>query len=397
MKTSFLIVLLVVSLFLFPLIALADPPFVNTITEEFNTIDAADPTTFVNSVYKGRGERYILDRRLEEETKVNVYLFRANYADGPSIEFQVNPEFGSREVASAQVDVYAPIIGRLPFVLRVGLEVIWMNAGEGWFAIGTGGILIHTDTAQSYLGSLIEEILAHEASHVSLDSVYNTSIAWAQAQEADGAAISTYALNSPWEDPTESFLAWLAYRFKDDRISASTAQKIIDTIPHRIAFYDGLYLNMRPIDDSEFPINPGLNGAWFNSATTGQGFLLEVLPDTKQMFLAWFTFDVERPALGNTAILGKPGQRWLTAFGPYEGGTANLTIYLTEGGVFDQGQPPATTDQSGYGTMTVEFADCTAGLVSYEIPSLGLQGQIPIERIALDNVTLCGTLAVPLD
>jgi hypothetical protein len=32
-------------------------------------------------------------------------------------------------------------------------------------------------------------------------------------------------------------------------------------------------------------------------------------------------------------------------------------------------------------------------LVSYEITSLGISGEIPIERIALDNVSLCETLS----
>jgi hypothetical protein len=91
-----------------------------------------------------------------------------------------------------------------------------------------------------------------------------------------------------------------------------------------------------------FKINPGLNDAWFNPATNGQGFLITVFPEIKQMFLAWFTYDTERPPEDVTAMLGGPGQRWLTAQGPYEGDTANLTIFVTEGGVFDAAEPAAT-------------------------------------------------------
>lgn len=144
---------------------------------------------------------------------------------------------------------------------------------------------------------------------------------------------------------------------------------------------------------TEFGINAGLNDAWFNLATNGQGFLIAVFPDRKEVFLAWFTFDTERPPEDVSALLGEPGHRWLTALGPYEGDTANLTIFLTEGGVFDAVEPVATTDQAGYGTMTLEFADCTEGLVNYEITSLGISGTIPIQRIVLDNVDLCETLS----
>ena len=48
-------------------------------------------------------------------------------------------------------------------------------------------------------------------------------------------------------------------------------------------------------EDSDFRINPGLNGAWFNPVSSGQGFLIEVFPDINQVFLAWFTYDTTQP------------------------------------------------------------------------------------------------------
>jgi hypothetical protein len=144
-----------------------------------------------------------------------------------------------------------------------------------------------------------------------------------------------------------------------------------------------------------FQINAGLNDAWFNPATNGQGMLIAVFPAIRQMFVAWFTYDTERPPEEVTAFLGEPGHRWLTAQGPYDGDTASLTIFVTEGGVFDAASPAASTDPSGDGTMTIEFADCTEGLVKYEITSPGISGEIPIQRITPDNVALCETLASP--
>ena len=132
--------------------------------------------------------------------------------------------------------------------------------------------------------------------------------------------------------------------------------------------------------------------AWFNPATAGQGFLITVFPDIKQVFLAWFTYDVERPPEDVTALLGEPGHRWLTAQGPYEGDTAVLTVSVTKGGVFDSGEPPATTDPEGDGTIRLQFADCENGLIDYRITSVNREGSIPIERITLDNVPLCETL-----
>jgi hypothetical protein len=142
-----------------------------------------------------------------------------------------------------------------------------------------------------------------------------------------------------------------------------------------------------------FLINAGLIDAWYNPATNGQGFLITVFPERTEMFLAWFTFDTERPPEDVGALLGEPGHRWLTAQGPYIGDIANLTIFVTEGGVFDAAEPAATTDPAGDGTMTIEFADCENGLVSYQIASLGISGEIPIQRITNDNVALCETLS----
>jgi hypothetical protein len=142
-------------------------------------------------------------------------------------------------------------------------------------------------------------------------------------------------------------------------------------------------------EDLGFGITTAFNDAWYNPLTDGQGFMIAVLPNQKLVFLTWFTFDVERPPEDVTAMLGEPGHRWLTAQGPYEGDTANLTIYVTSGGVFDSPNPPATTDPEGDGTIKLQFADCENGLLEYEITSLGLSGTIPIERVALDNVSSC--------
>jgi glucose/arabinose dehydrogenase len=138
---------------------------------------------------------------------------------------------------------------------------------------------------------------------------------------------------------------------------------------------------------SEFAINAGLNDSWFNPATPGQGFFITVYPDTSRLFLAWFTYDTQRPPAEISAILGEPGHRWLTAFGTYSGGSAVLDIELTSGGIFDMAQPAPV--QTGDGDILLEFDGCNSGTVTYDIDSIGQQGVIPIERIALDNVADC--------
>ena len=140
--------------------------------------------------------------------------------------------------------------------------------------------------------------------------------------------------------------------------------------------------NNRPID-----INPGLNDAWYDPATSGQGFFINVFPDGDEMFVSWFTYDLERPDSGVPFALGEPGHRWFTALGTYERGVAKLDIFLNEGGVFDQALPAPT--ESLYGSMTVSFSDCNHGQIEFDLPSAGEQGTIPITRVTTDNLSAC--------
>jgi plastocyanin len=142
-------------------------------------------------------------------------------------------------------------------------------------------------------------------------------------------------------------------------------------------------------DGPTVAINAGMSDAWYNPATNGQGFLMTVWEASEFMFLAWFTYDTERPPQDASAILGEPGHRWITAQGPYLGDTAELDVFLTSGGVFDAADPPADTDQQPIGTITITWDSCAAGTLVYDMPGLGLAGEVPIQRIVPENAALC--------
>ncbi|MGD2130025.1 MAG: DUF2202 domain-containing protein [Lysobacterales bacterium] len=141
------------------------------------------------------------------------------------------------------------------------------------------------------------------------------------------------------------------------------------------------------IPNEGFTMNSGLTDTWFYPAMPGQGFFISVFPDSQQVFLAWFTFDTELPAEGVSANLGDAGQRWLTAQGKYVGDSAELAVYSSSGGIFDSAQPEPVHDVIG--SILLQFDNCSAGSVIYDLPTIDRAGVVPIERVAPDNVTNC--------
>jgi len=140
-----------------------------------------------------------------------------------------------------------------------------------------------------------------------------------------------------------------------------------------------------------FKINKTLAGSWYYPPTAGQGYFIDVLDKSKQMFLAWFTYDLERPPANVEALIGEPGHRWMTALGPYNGDTAELTIYWADGMIFDSEDPPLNP-QVADGTMTVKFNSCTDGVLDYDLGSNNVSGQVPIQPLAFELLEPCEAL-----
>lgn len=144
--------------------------------------------------------------------------------------------------------------------------------------------------------------------------------------------------------------------------------------------------------DQSFTINAGLNDAWFDLATDGQGFVIVVFPERQEVFLAWFTYDIERPPSDIEAVLGEPGHRWLTAVGPYQGNMTVLDVYQTVGGKFDSTEPRPETD-GPIGTIEILWPDCENASLTYQLDAPRAAGTILLQRVTQDNIALCEALA----
>jgi sugar lactone lactonase YvrE len=130
-------------------------------------------------------------------------------------------------------------------------------------------------------------------------------------------------------------------------------------------------------------INAGMDGAWFDPDTSGQGYFIDTHPDPEGgnfIFISWFTY-------GNATA---SGQRWLTAQGGFEGSTAEIDVIETTGGSFDDPEPVSRTT---VGTMTIDFTDCSNAQLTYSLPADGAEGDIAITRVIPGSQAVCEELA----
>ncbi|MGB5292519.1 MAG: hypothetical protein WBN41_13840 [Lysobacterales bacterium] len=139
-----------------------------------------------------------------------------------------------------------------------------------------------------------------------------------------------------------------------------------------------------------FTINQGLNDAWYNPETDGQGMFITVFPNLGAVALSWFTYDTELPPPDAASNLGDAGHRWLNALGPIDGNQSVMEITVSSGGLFDT---PTDTEEVIDGSIILTFDSCNSGTVSYDISSIGRKGTVPIQRVAGDNISLCEALS----
>ena len=225
------------------------PPFDGTIFLDPDIIKSSDPSTFTSLVYAGQATRTMFDRRVDNWITVTPFIFNANYEEGMSIEIQINPEFKNVAEAEIQALKYAEVFGRLPTALRSDVKTSWIHKGTESFGGGNNNLLIYIGQSLEYENDgILEETLVHEAAHSSLDEYHSASNGWINAQKLDPSFISTYARDNPErEDVAETYLLYLALRYRPERISSSLKATILKTIPNRIKYFDSQNLKMYPI------------------------------------------------------------------------------------------------------------------------------------------------------
>ena len=164
--------------------------------------------------------------------------------------------------------------------------------------------------------------------------------------------------------------ATLAYSFSDG--SGHTGSIALTRLTPNVTCTVGT----APATNADF----ALSGNWFDAATSGQGFVVDVNPVSPAVFLTWYSYAPAGQALGAA------GQRWFVGLlKPYVVGSRSFTLPLfeTTGGVFDQPTNPAPTSTQ-VGTATLTFASCTSAQLSFNFTggsSGGRSGAVSLARV----------------
>lgn len=139
-----------------------------------------------------------------------------------------------------------------------------------------------------------------------------------------------------------------------------------------------------------FAIDDGLSGAWSDPASAGQGLFLDVAASDGVISAGWFTY----PETGDTP---EPGLRWFVLSGKYLGDRAELVVFATRGGAFDD---PREVESLPVGSVSLRFGGCGHAELRYVVRENAIHGSEPIDagpvrsgRMSLLRVTpnvFCG-------
>ncbi len=207
-----------------------------------NTITESDPSILQSVTFVRNETRIVPDNRFPNDTQADLYIFQALYQNSTEFEMVVNTQITPFAEAERQARLYARILGQLDPVLIAGIRSVFIHPGNATFTGPVGSIVTHTGTAESDFipRGVLEEVMAHEAVHASIDQFYRGSSAWQRVQKSDVVFVSQYARDFPDnEDLAESFVAYLIIK-NESRNDATTVQRIRNGIPNRIRFFEEL-------------------------------------------------------------------------------------------------------------------------------------------------------------
>jgi len=113
-------------------------------------------------------------------------------------------------------------------------------------------------------------------------------------------------------------------------------------------------LYLQQLGGTGFAVNPGLSGTWWNSARSGEGFVIEFgySNGVLTLFASYYTY-----------LMGE--QMWLTAQSTaIDGAEVTVDVFITNGGSWGDDFDPADVNLVPWGTGMFKFPGCSSGNVA---------------------------------
>ena len=218
-------------------------------------IKPSDYTVYSTSLYNGIENRLFYDNSISDFVIYPAYVYKVNFGDGLSVDFEIHTEFTVEEAASLELK-YAPLIGQLGKDLRKNIKSFEFLKGEEVASaqrsddLNYANITFHIDWLNNTVstrpdGDRTEELMIHESAHLSIDPYVYGNQGWIDAVLLDGNYLSTYAKDNPdSEDVAETFQAYIAVKYFPERISNSLRDTILSVCLNRFKYFDTLNLDL---------------------------------------------------------------------------------------------------------------------------------------------------------
>ncbi|GJM09342.1 MAG: hypothetical protein DHS20C11_16180 [Lysobacteraceae bacterium] len=147
------------------------------------------------------------------------------------------------------------------------------------------------------------------------------------------------------------------------------------------------------IRSTGIPIDATISDSWVDPRYPSQGLLILAYPDRDGLFAGWYTFNdeilsgLQSHSESDAKALGTSDQRWLTAGGTFAGANADLTVFSSQGGLFNAAAPVAQT--AAIGTMQLFLESCNLLRLFFEFDDPAISGEMQLQRAVDDNVAAC--------
>ncbi len=219
---------------------------------EFDFITEDDPSAFSTLEFQMSERSEMPDKRDgKNDLFKNAFVFQAEFTDGTNVRILVDDAFENKEAAETEAMRYVHRLGKLPTILRSGVNrLVVHHGGQDTSAFSDQGLIVlYADNATKRISTHdLEETIFHESVHAALDQAHANSERWKRAQATDNAFLTVYGQGKPErEDLAESALFAYTLLHHPERIPEEESRKIKATIPNRILYVAELLPPDQPV------------------------------------------------------------------------------------------------------------------------------------------------------